>query len=243
MAPTRTSIRRLARPLGTCACLAALAAGAAPRPAPVAAQEAPLDAPAGLGPGAGALLATVAARVEGFRHARFGMSEPEVRQAARRDFPDAAGRLSRTTHASEKTTVLAVTANGLLPDAGPARVSYVLGYASKRLVQVNVVWSSDGRSAARDEAVVAAANILRDHFQGQHIAPPDEVVANRQVGEGAFLVFRAAQADGRMVVVVLSGAGAAERARTPTLAPLTLQLSYIGDYQHTDVFRIEGGRF
>lgn len=242
MALTRTDIRRLARPLGTFACLAALAAGAAPRSALAAAQEAPADAAAG--PGTSAPPATAAARVEGFRHARFGMSEPEVRQAAGQDFPAAAGRLSRNTHPSEKTTVLAVTAGGLLPDAGPARVSYILGYASKRLVQVNVVWSSDGRSAARDEAVVAGANILRDHFQGQHIAPPDEVVANRQVSEGAFLVFRAAQTDGRMIVVVLSGAGAAERVnRTPPPPPLTLQLSYIADYRHPDVFRIEGGRF
>jgi hypothetical protein len=65
-------------------------------------------------------------------------------------------------------------------------------------MQVNLVWASDGRSAARDEAIVAAANALRDHFQAQRLAPPDQVVANRQVGENAFLVFRAAQADGRM---------------------------------------------
>ena len=172
------------------------------------------------------------------------MTEPEVRQAIQRDFPAAARRLSRTTHPSEKTTVLAVTVDGLLPDAGSAQLSYILGYASKRLVQVNIVWVSDGRSTARDDAIVAAANTLRDHFQAQHQSPPDKVLMNQQVGESAFIVFRATQPDRRMVAVVLSGVAAAGRTdRTPAPPPLTLQLSYVRDHEKPDVFRIERGRF
>jgi hypothetical protein len=172
------------------------------------------------------------------------MTEKEVRQAVQSDFPAAANRISRATHPREKTTVLAVAVEDLLPDTGPVRISYILGHASKRLVQVNVVWTSDGRTAARDEAIVAAANALRDHFQAQHRAAPDGVVANRQMGENAFLVFRAAQADGRMVLLLLSGVAVAGRAgRTPPPPPLTLQLSYIRDHANPDVFRIERGRF
>ncbi len=236
MALARTGTWQRVRRFGTIARVAALAAGTALHPGPTLAQPAESD------PAAGAALAATAP-IEGFRQARFGMSEPEVRQAIRRDFPAAAARISRTIQPGEKTTVLAVTAEQLLPDAGPAQLFYILGYASKRLAQVNIVWSSDGRSAARDEAIVAAANALRDHFQARHRAP-DEILVNHKLGENAFLVFRAAQADGRMVVLLLSGVAAAGRAdRTLAATPLTLQLSYVRDHRTPDVFRIERGRF
>ncbi len=170
------------------------------------------------------------------------MTEAEVRQAVKRDFP-MAGQASRTLHPREKTTVLAITAEGLLPDAGPARLFYILGYASRRLVQVNVTWSGDGRSAGRDEAIVAAANTLRDHLQTEHPGPPEEVVANHPLGEGAILVFRAAQPDGRMVLLLLSGVAAGQPGRPPAAPPLTLTLCYMRDHKSPDVFHIEPGRF
>lgn len=184
--------------------------------------------------------------IEGFRQARFGMTEQALRQAIQRDFPAAAGRLSRRTHPREKTTVLSLTVEDLIPDTGPARISYILGHASRRLVQVNIVWAGDGRTEARDEAIVAAANALRDHFLAEHHrAPPDGIVANHRLAEDAILVFRAAQADGRMVLLLLSGtpaaAAAAREAERPP--PLTLQLSYIRDHANPDIFRIERGRF
>ena len=248
MVLTRRSAGRLFRPFGAYSCLAALMAGVALHPGPALAQPQPAARAAEPGPDAGAPPPAVTppvipGPVEGFRQARFGMSEAEVRQAVRRDFPAAAGRLSRTVHPREKTTVLAATVEGLLPDAGPARLFYILGYASKRLVQVNIVWSSDGRSAERDEAIVAAANALRDRFQAQHPAPPEEVVANQQLGEDAILVFRAAQPDGRMVLLLLSGVAAGRADRPPTAPPLTLQLSYIRDHRSPDIFRIGPGRF
>jgi hypothetical protein len=212
------------------ACVAALHAGAAR-----AQQEPP--------PAAEARPAEPSPPIEGFRHARFGMAEQQVRDAVQKDFPEAARRLSRATHPSERTTVLSATVDELLPGAGPARVSYILGHASKRLVQVNVVWASDGRTAERDEAIVAAANALRDHFQARYRAP-DEIVANRPVGENAILVFRAARADNRVVLLLLTGVAAAGRAgRNPAPPPLALQLSYIRDHARPDVFRIEQGRF
>ncbi|MFL5285290.1 MAG: hypothetical protein ACJ8AW_31005 [Rhodopila sp.] len=200
-------------------------------PAPPAEPDAPLD------------IRPATTPIEGFRKARFGMSEQQVRQAIQSDFPAVASRLSRTTHPREKTTALTLTVEDLLPDVGPAQISYILGYTSKRLVQVNIIWTSDGRTTARDEGIIAAANTLRDHFLMQY-HPPDEIVANHQVGDNAILVFRATQADGRMVLLLLTGTAAAGRVnRNPAPPPLTLQLSYIRDHVHPDVFQIERGRF
>src|SRR6266446_9641835 len=93
------------------------------------------------------------ARIEGFRQARFGMSEEQVRQAIRKDFPGAAAKLTSAVHPSEKTTVLSLSVVDLLPHTGNARISYILGYRSKKLSQVNIVWATDG-TAAGDETVV-----------------------------------------------------------------------------------------
>jgi hypothetical protein len=56
------------------------------------------------------------------------MSEEQVRQAIRKDFPGAAPKLTVTVHPSEKTTVLSLSVVDLLPHTGNARISYILGY-------------------------------------------------------------------------------------------------------------------
>ncbi len=238
---TRTKARRPGRLIGARARLVGVTLGLVFCAVSASSQPPPANQAHVPGPDA-ATPAT--APVVGFRQARFGMTEAELRQAILRDFPSAAKQLARATNPRERTTVLTITADDMLPDAGAARVSYILGYASKRLVQVNIVWAGDGRSAARDEALVAAANALRDNFRAQYPPPANKVVANLPLGQDAILVFRAAQPDGRMVLLLLSGAAAAGRAgRTPAPPPLTLQLSYLRDHEHPDIFRILPGRF
>jgi hypothetical protein len=164
------------------------------------------------------------AAIEGFRQARFGMNEEQVKQAIRKDFPE--------------------TVADLLPHSGNARISYILGFRSKKLGQVNIVWSSDG-STAGDETIVGTANSLRDYFSAENFKP-DSVVANHQLAPDAILVFRASDEQKRTILLVLSRVAAAARAedkKTPKPPPLTLELSYIEDPAHPDVFRIGRGQF
>jgi hypothetical protein len=182
------------------------------------------------------------ARIDGFRQVHFGMSEEQARQAIRKDFPAAFGKLTSAIHPSEKTTVLSLTVTDLLPHSGDARISYIFGYRSKKLIQVNVVWTSDG-NAAGDETVVGTANALRNYFLSQKYQP-DSVVANREITENTILVFRANDAEGRTVLLLLTGvAAAARKEKKGPQPPLTLQLSYIQDAAHPDVFRIAKGQF
>jgi hypothetical protein len=183
------------------------------------------------------------ASIDGFRQALFGMSEEQVRQVIRKDFP-ATGKISSAVHPSEKTSVLSATVSDLLPNSGNARISYIFGYRSKKLIQVNVVWTSEG-NAASDETLVGTANSLRDYFASQNYKP-DSVVANRQLAENTIVVFRASDLQGRMVLLVLSGVAAAtrdEEKKGPRAPPLTLELSYIEDAAHPDVFKIGKGQF
>jgi len=183
------------------------------------------------------------ATIDGFRQAHFDMTEDQVRQAIKKDFPSALTKLKAGTHPSEKTTVLSLPVADLLPHTGIARVSYIFGYKSKRLIQVNIVWASEGNEES-DAMIVGAANLLRDYFAGQKYQP-DTVVMNRRLGEHMMQVFQGADPQGHTVVVWLDGAAAAARKddKAPKPPPLTLQLSYIGDAQHPDVFKIGRGQF
>ena len=127
------------------------------------------------------------AQIDGLRQARFGMSEEQARQAIRKDFPAAAATLGSMVHPAEKTNILSLTVTDLLPHTGKARIFYIFGYRSKKLIQVNVLWSSDG-SAAGDETIVATANALRDYFASENFRT-DSVVANRKLAENTILVF------------------------------------------------------
>ena len=188
------------------------------------------------------------ATIDGFRQARFGMSEEQVRQAVRKDFPAAAATLASAVHPSEKTTILSLSVTDLLPHTGKARISYIFGYRSKKLIQVNVLWSSDGSTAA-DETIVGTANALRDYFASENYRA-DSVVANRQLADNTILVFRGSDDRKRTVLLVLGGVAASARSeeksedkKEPRPPPLTLELSYIEDAAHPDVFRIGKGQF
>jgi hypothetical protein len=183
------------------------------------------------------------AAIAGFRAAQFGMTEEQLRHAVAKDFPNAAAKLKKGMHPSEKTTVLTLPVPDLLPHTGTAQVSYILGYKSKKLIQVNVIWRSDGGEES-NEAVVGTANALRDYFAGQSYKP-GSVAANRQLGDNAIVVFRGADAQDRLILIVLNGqtAAAAKDEKAPHSRPLSLELSYIADAAHPDVFRIPKGQF
>ncbi len=76
----------------------------------------------------------------------------------------------------------------MLPHTGAAHISYIFGYHSKKLIQVNILWVSD-RSASADEEIVGTANALRDYFASENFRP-DSVVANRRLAANTILVFR-----------------------------------------------------
>src|SRR6185369_13874999 len=77
--------------------------------------------------------------IDGFRSAKFGMAEAEVVAAIEKDFGVKAGDVAREDNPLEKTVALVAKVSDLIPDSGPARAVYILGYKTKALIQVNVV--------------------------------------------------------------------------------------------------------
>ena len=183
-------------------------------------------------------------RVLGFRSAQFGMTEAQVRQAITTDFNVPAKDVTKQQNDSEKTTTLSTDVDNLLPVAGKSRVTYILGYQTQKLVQVNVAWSVGPGRAASSEAIVEAANLLRQHFQ-KKTYKPDSVLTNAQFPDGSIVVFRGSDMEGRMTLLVLGGEKLPAKGKdpAPSMKPTTLLLSYIKDAEHPDIFQIKPDAF
>ncbi len=194
--------------------------------------------------GASAQEAAKAASVEGFRSARFGMTEAEVRKALTKDVGVKDSEIVGSENAVEKTTALQITVNDLLPDSGSANVGYVFGYRSKLLIQVNVVWGVL-EPKPTTENLTATANILRGYFLGQGFAP-DKVMTRTQLSDGSVIEFRGIDDKGRMALLLFTNipqeSGAADEG-APAQQALSLRLSYILDADNPDVFKIQKGAF
>jgi len=180
------------------------------------------------------------AEVNGFRSAQFGMNERDIIKAIKNDFGIGKKQISRIAHPNEKTVTLGVSVTKLLPESGPAKIFYILGYKTKRLIHINVVWGKPATKNPNAEAIVAAANQLRNHFV-QKKYQKEGFALNAQLGEGIILVFQGKDRKGRAARLLLSN----PKAEVDTKAGenIALTISYIEKPEDPDVFKIKEGEF
>ena len=178
--------------------------------------------------------------VSGFRSAQFGMNERGILKAIRNDFGLEKKQVSRQVHPNEKTISLEIKVSKLLPESDPAKIFYILGYKTRRLIHINVIW---GRPVMKDpnaEAVVATANQLRNHFV-QKKYRKEGFALNAQLGEGLILVFQGKDRKGRAARLLLSNPKSEGDKKSGENIALTL--SYIEKPENPDVYRIKEGDF
>jgi hypothetical protein len=178
--------------------------------------------------------------VNGFRSADFGMKERDVIKAIKDDFGIGKKQVSRKVHPNEKTVTLGIEIKKLLPESGTAKVYYILGYKSKRLIHINVIWGKPVTKDPNAESVVATANQLRNHF-AQKKYQKDGFALNAQLGEGVILVFQGKDRKGRAARLLLNNPKAEKDKKAGK--DIVLTLSYIEKPQDPDVFRIKDGDF
>ena len=178
--------------------------------------------------------------VSGFRSAQFGMNERDILKAIKSDFGLGKKQVSRQVHPNEKTITLGIKVSKLLPESGPAKIFYILGYKTRRLIHINVIW---GRPVMKDpnaEAVVATANQLRNHFV-QKKYQKKGFALNAQLGAGVILVFQGKDRKGRAARLLLSNPKSEGDKKAGESIALTL--SYIEKPEDPDVYRIKEGDF
>ncbi|HUK09443.1 MAG TPA: hypothetical protein VLX09_16325 [Stellaceae bacterium] len=187
--------------------------------------------------------------VEGFRSAKFGMTEAEVKKAIETDFNVKENGISHDTNAVERTTILSFTGKDVIPEAGDVRVIYILGYSKKRLFQVVLRWGAGvSETSANSTSVLAGAQLLQNYFLGQQFKPEGRIV-NGQLSDGSVLLFAGVDDKGRTVQLQYGTVPQAPKAgekpdpnTTPPRIPFA-QLLYVEDPKNPDVFRIKPGQF
>lgn len=215
----------------------AAAAGAAPAgtgaPAAGATSTAAAETPAGEDKAAKA--------IDGFRSAKFGMNEADVRAAMTKDFNAKPDAIKIQDNASELTRSLLLSVPELLPNGGTAELSYVFGYKSKSLIQVGAVWSKGTDTAMTPEKLFSNANILRAHFMGEGFKP-DSIAVNMPVA-GGIVMFRGSDAKDRSVILLLQGTFENKENNQRVLTPTSLLLFYVADAKSPDIFKLPPGQF
>jgi hypothetical protein len=186
-----------------------------------------------------------ASDITGYRSAAFGMTEAETRAAIAADFGIAANDIPRATHDLQKTTILTIAVNGLVPGSGQAEISYVLGYRDHTLFQVTVLWRARDDSAAAMGRLLLAAQSMINRFA--LLGFPDGHVAPGSVmGDGVKMLFRSRDSHGKLALIGLYSPSANDGSGSAEISGKErpwLRVSFVRDAGAPDIFEIEPGQF
>ena len=165
-----------------------------------------------LGPGAAHAQTAPAApagqalhEITGFRSARFGMNEDQVRAAVAHDFKDYAPLLQPARHPDARYSLLVLPLPSLEPGPGAAGVTYIFAAAEHKLVQVNVLWSTSDKPSDAERTRMSAAGVqLADYFRALRWRP-DAATMGVPLGPNGVVLFSGIDAHKAMVEVSLTG--------------------------------------
>ena len=180
--------------------------------------------------------------VTGFRSAKFGMNEQDVRAAIAKDFKVAPADIHETENPVEHTKVLVVGLPVLQPLDGKAEVAYVFGYKSHRLIQVGATWRIAADPKITPDILVNNANTLQNLFLSQGYKA-GTITTNGTLSTGGLLVFRGEDEKKHSTILILEGKTAAGQNGGQTLTPETLILLYVESTDAPDALKIAPGQF
>jgi len=187
--------------------------------------------------------------VTGFRDAKFGMSEAEVRATIIKSFGLKTSDIATTTNPVEGTMVLTVKVASLDPAPGIARVAYILGSKTRKLIQVNVVWGEEGTASAADVASMMTAGSRLERYFAGFAWKKDAVRAGVPVGENTVVLFSGEDDKKGAVRLIADGVKyQMQREGNQTTSPdpkgpPKLMINYIADRDTPDIATIERGKF
>ena len=181
--------------------------------------------------------------VKGFRSAQFGTNEKSVYRAIARDFGLSKKKVKRSIHPTEKTTSMEILVPDLFKTGGTAKIAYLLGYKSKKLFQVTIVWGKGAAKKVDGQGVVDTANLLRNHFTKKKYKK-EGLVVNAKLDKTTTIVFRGKDGKNRMILLVLTTPKTKEgEAFEETVKNVSLKLSYLLNPDNPDILAVKDDEF
>jgi hypothetical protein len=185
-------------------------------------------------------------QVTGFRRARFGMTELEVRNAARVTFGVDDGDMTEGAISDDGTTKLTIHVRAIDSGLGAGRIVYFFGYMQRRLFRIDVVWGLDPNPNI--SGVVAGAARLQRYFLGFSWAN-QSVRTGVPLDSRAVLLFSGADGKNGAVSLIIEGVqyrlgpnGTVTLMPEPLARP-KLTISYTDEFNKPDVRNIVQGEF
>lgn len=180
--------------------------------------------------------------IDGFRSAKFGMSEDDVRQAIAIDFHVNADQIKKAPNPVDRTTILEVVVKDVLPSGGKSAVDYMFGYKSHELMSVAVTWTGKLDPTVTDTVLRNNGITLQSYFRGAGYKT-DTIRMDVLVPTVGYVLFEGRDADAHMTQLVLGGDLKQDQSEHFQLKPTSLILRYIADPENPDIFRIAPGQF
>lgn len=180
-----------------------------------------------------------AADILGFRSAYFGMTMDQVTMAIEKDFGIKGDAVQIGQNMVTRTDSLSITVKDLLPDTGKAFVSYIFGYQSKGLIQINIVWNSVEDPEQTAETILGIGGSLQNYFVSQNF-DKDKIATGVQTSEDTVMILRVLDKDKNAVVITMNGLKK-DTAETPK--ELLLHMSYQANPENPDIYKIPKGKF
>jgi hypothetical protein len=140
-----------------------------------------------------------------------------------------------------------ITVRELMPDTGLVRIEYILGFQTRQLIQVNLIWGTPVEPGASLESVTTPAARLQSFFVQENF-PEDRRLLNAMMQDGTQLLFRGRDAEGRSVELVAgqrrpAEAGQSGQPAQSQAAAHWLRLSYVLNPERPDVYSLRRGDF
>jgi hypothetical protein len=187
--------------------------------------------------------------VTGFRDARFGMSEAEVRAVVTKSLGVKAADITSAANPVEGTNVVTARVASLDPVPGPAQVAFIFGYSSKKLIQVNVIWGDDKAKDPTDSNALITAGTRLERYFSTFAWRKDTTRAGIPVGDNTVVLFSGEDEKKGAVRLIVDGVKyQMQKEGTQTTSPEPkgppkLIINYIADRENPDIAKIDRGKF
>lgn len=182
------------------------------------------------------------ASITGFRNAEFGMTQAQVLAVINTEFNIPGSAVKRSLNNVQRTAVLNISVPNLIPGGGAASVSYIFGYQSHGLIEVNILWSQATDSKITAATLYQNGESLQQYFAAAGFSP-DRSTGNIAMPNG-ILLFRATDSSANAILLMLTGIVKKDQnASKGTLYPTALTLAYAANPLHPDVFSLPKGSF
>ena len=181
----------------------------------------------------------------GYRSAHLGMDEAAVLEAIEADFAISPDSVERSANTVEKTTSLTVTVSDLVDFTGRTEISYIFGYRTKKLVQVNLVWRVRSKFVGATQRLKWAAKAMANRFALWGLSRT-EIGHNTKTRDGATILFRS-QAESGMIASISLKVPSEDKASLSVSLSVDegywLRVAFIENTSAPDIFKIEPGQF